>query len=146
MTKRRFTASLVLVFALTAVPAISGCSLVEDSVASGVEDVIKEATGGLDVELSSGLPDGFPEDAVPVIDGDIFGAATTIDEKDAWVVSVSVKDSGAAARDALVDAGFAVDSEVTSKDGTAAQFSGNGYQVSLVVSSESVIYTVVTAT
>lgn len=123
-------------------PALTGCSFVEQTVNQTVQDAVREATGG-DVELTDGVPEGFPSDAVPLIDGSIRGATQTSGSSTHWVVLVSGDVSADDAEQELADAGFAVDGEVSTAElGSVMTLSNDAYDVTVVGSSGSVLYTV----
>ncbi len=107
-----------------------------------VQDAVREATGG-DVELTEGVPDGFPTDVVPLIDGSIRGATQTEGSDIHWVVLVSGDVSADDAKKKLQEAGFTVDGEAsTAKLGSVMTMSSDDYDVTVVGASESVLYTV----
>jgi hypothetical protein len=139
---QRLTVALLVCLAVPA--ALTGCAQIGETVTGGVEQAIEDATGGaLDVNLSGGLPDGFPEDAVPLVSGDVMGASTTIDGRAGWVVNVTAKDSGDAASDALTGAGFTETGSASNADGSVVHLASDAYEVTVVSSAETVIYTVV---
>ena len=146
MPVKRLQLTLAVFVALAVPAALGGCAQIGAGITGGVEQAIKDATGGaLDVSLSGGLPDGFPKDAVPLVDGDVMGASTTIDGKAGWVVNVAATDSGDAASEALIDAGFAETGRASNADGAVVHLASDDYQVTVVSAAESVIYTVVPA-
>lgn len=139
--RRRVSLALVVLGALL-VPALSACSFVEQAVNQSVQDVVKEATGG-DVELTDGVPSGFPEDAVPLVEGEVRGATQTSGSSTHWVVVVSGDVSADAAEQTLTDAGFTVQSEMAQADlGSMTTLTSDGYTVTVVGASSSVLYTV----
>jgi hypothetical protein len=101
--RSRLALPFAIVIALAITPTLAGCF------GNPVESIIEGATGG-DVDLGGAeLPDGYPVDAVPVIDGEIlFGMGVGTDGAKAW--NVTVKVSGVAAIDdikaQLIAAGF----------------------------------------
>jgi hypothetical protein len=134
---------LTLSAAALLVPALAGCSAIESSVRDGVEQAITDASGGkLDVNLKEGVPEGFPSDVVPLVEGSTVGALSQIGGKDVWVITVQTPNSGSAARDALVAAGFAVDAEASTGEGSLVTLSSDAYDVKVVVTAESVLYTI----
>lgn len=142
MPRIRLTVALLACLAIPT--ALTGCTQIGEGITGGVEQAIEDATGGaLDVKLSGGVPDGFPTDAVPLVDGNVMGAETTIDGKAGWVVNVTAQDSGDAASEALTTAGFTESGRVSNADGSVVHLSGDGYDVTLVSTPETVIYTVV---
>jgi len=95
---RRLAAAATVV---AAVVALTGCSLVQDLVNQGVDEV----TGGQgDFSLGT-VPEDFPE-AVPLAEGDVILSAKPT--PDSWAVTIRVADDAAAqaAADAVEDAGF----------------------------------------
>lgn len=139
----RRPASLALLAALVLAPTLAGCSVIESTVKDSVEQGIRDATGGdFDVNLDEGLPDGYPVDAVPVVDGTVNGGRGTVDGKDTFVVTVQATDAATAAKEALVAAGFTVDAEIANGDGSIVTMSTTAYDVKLVASADSILYTV----
>lgn len=142
MSMRR-TASLALLAALVLAPTLAGCSAIESTVRDAAEQGIRDATGGdFDVNLDEGLPDGYPADAVPVVDGAVSGGRGTVDGKESFLVSVGATDAGTAAKDALVAAGFTVDGEIGNGEGSIVTLSTAAYDVKLLASPDRVLYTV----
>ena len=93
--------AVAVVAALALAAGLSGCSLAEDLVNQGIQEV----TGGEgDVSFGS-IPEDFPE-AVPLPDGNVLlsGKPTA----DSWAVTILVADqaAGQAAADAVEAAGF----------------------------------------
>jgi len=139
----RRPATLALLAALVLAPTLAGCSVIESTVKDSVEQGIRDATGGdFDVNLDEGLPDGYPADAVPVVDGTVNGGRGTVDGKETFVVTVQAADAGTAAKDALVAAGLTIDGEIANGDGSIVSLSSAAYDVKLVTSAESILYTV----
>jgi hypothetical protein len=100
--------SLAVVAALTAGPALSGCSGV--AAENAVNGAVQGATGG-GVSLGGKLPAGWPAE-VKVIGGELlFGAVKTTNGKPGWVVTIksASADPLGEAKRALEDAGFVVD-------------------------------------
>ncbi|HXH36827.1 MAG TPA: hypothetical protein VNJ54_20795 [Plantibacter sp.] len=115
----RRPATLALLAALVLAPTLAGCSVVESTVKGSIEQGIRDATGGdFDVNLDEGLPDGYPAEAVPVVEGTINGGRGTVDGKETFVVTVQATDAATAAKDALVAAGFTIDGEIANGDGS----------------------------
>lgn len=142
MLTKRLT--LALLACLVVPTVLTGCTQIGETITGGVEHAVEDATGGaLDVNLSGGLPDGFPQDAVPLVDGDIMGASTTVNGKAGWVVNVTASDAGDAASEALTGAGFTETSRASNADGAVVNFSSDAHEVTVVSSAETVIYTVV---
>ncbi|MCX6400803.1 MAG: hypothetical protein NTX33_12860 [Propionibacteriales bacterium] len=137
-------AALVLPFTLSA----CGDAL-ENAAENAAEEAIKDGSSGdVDVDIDGGevkiensdgsyvsggdLPDGFPEDDVPLI-GDVkFGSRTNDGDTQGWTVSTQVDSSAADAFDEasakLEDAGFESQGQST---GTYAGFRSDKYQVVL---------------
>ncbi len=103
-----------------------------------VEGVVEQATGG-DVDLGgTTMPEGFPVDDVPVIDGEIlFGAKMSVEGESAWNVTIGTKDANAlqAASTQLADAGFAkLEASMVGDDGSGfVSFSKDDLGVAIVV-------------
>ena len=111
---------LAVAGAALVVGALAGCSLVQDTVNQGIDQV----TGGTG-ELSLGtVPDDFPQE-VPLADGDVLLSAKPT--ADSWAVTIRVADDAAAqaAADAVVDAGF-----TASLEGTTV-YENDSYRVAL---------------
>lgn len=125
--------------AVTALLLISSCGLLQDRAAGVVEHAIEDAVEGLD--LTDGLPQGFPADDVPLIDGPAKGATKTdSDGQVKMVVLVSADDAGEEARDLLTDSGLQIDQTVSTDVGILAQLSGPDRQVTLIASQSQVVY------
>ena len=111
--------------------ALAGCSLIEGQ----VEGVIEETTG-TEVELpGTELPEGFPVEEVPLIEGEVaFGVALGNG------YNVSVRVDGPEAMEAIVDqlegAGFTAEVGGTAGDGATQAFSSDAYSVLVVLSKE----------
>jgi hypothetical protein len=92
--RTRITAPIAIALALVMAPALTGCF------ANPVESIIEGATGG-QVDLGgTSLPDGYPTDEVPVIDGDIlFGGS--LGDGNGMVYNVTVKVADASAIDTI---------------------------------------------
>jgi len=86
-------------------PMLAGCV----NPGSVVEGVVEQATGG-DVDLGGdSIPEDFPLDEVPLIDGDVlFGARVNADGGSAWNVTISTVDPNAlqTVSTQMADAGF----------------------------------------
>ncbi|MDH6180391.1 hypothetical protein M2152_000573 [Microbacteriaceae bacterium SG_E_30_P1] len=89
---RRIAAPVALALSIALVPLLSGC------MGNPIESVIEGATGG-EVDLGgSSLPSGYPEQEVPVIDGEIlFGGG--LGSGDSKVFNVTIRVSGETAID-----------------------------------------------
>lgn len=137
---RTRSVSAALAIAVLLSLGLSGCfaNPVEQLVQNGVEDVVEGATG-TDVDLggAGSLPDGFPEDAVPVIDGEIvYGGGVGVEGGQAWAVMVKVTDRDAAyaeVKQLLTDAGFTTSMESNAEGGAFALFSSDAYAVQVTV-------------
>jgi len=79
---KRVTASLAILLALLATPALTGCS--------SIEQMVEQATGG-DVDLPGNtVPDDFPSE-VPLAEGEVvMGAAIGNADGKAWNVTIKV--------------------------------------------------------
>lgn len=142
---RRAITPIVLAFA--AVCALSGCianpieSLVENGVKNGVEQAVEGATGQ-DVDLGSPgtLPDGFPADDVPLIDGEItYSLGTSGEDGGGWAVFIAVADKDQAfdaLKKKLTDAGFEATMESNEADTAVGIFTSEEYVVQASVTSD----------
>lgn len=129
---KRITAPLAILLALSAGPALAGCSM--------IEGLIESQTGG-DVDLGgAGLPDGFPTADVPLIDGDIvFGVSLGGEEGKIW--NVTVKVAGLDVYDTIKGqfeaAGYtAQDNGTSGTDGVGGAFTNDKYGVLVVVTQD----------
>jgi hypothetical protein len=130
--------------------AVSGCAGGDDKAAeSAIEEAAEEAGEDLDVDIdgdevtiegSDGamsvggdLPDGFPVDDIPLVDGEVLIAVGA--EGQGYQVTLDVGDTPGeamvAARDLLVGAGFALDEELVTGSIHSAQLSSDAYAVYL---------------
>ncbi|MBG6239364.1 hypothetical protein IWX78_002343 [Mycetocola sp. CAN_C7] len=136
---------VILVLACLVTPiTLTGCTQIGDGISGGVEQAIEDASGGaLDVNLSGGLPEGFPEAEVPLVPGDVMGAATTVNGTAGWVVNVTAQDAGDAASELLTDAGFTETGRASNADGSVLSTTSDSFQVTVVSSPDTVVYTVV---
>lgn len=133
--------ALAVLTALATVALVASCAQLKDQASDVVEHAIEDAVDGL--ELSDGLPQDFPLDQVPVVEGPTQSATKTdSDGAVKIVVLVSAQDAGTRARDRLTDAGLEVDHEVTADAGLLAQLSGHGHDVTLIASGSQVVYVV----
>lgn len=108
-----------------------------------VQDAVEDATDG-DVDLTRGVPSGFPTDAVPLIDGTVRGATQTSGSTERWVVAVTGSDvSGDEAKNLLTGAGFDVGRSASQEDlGSVTTLASAEYDVTLLTARQSVVYTV----
>lgn len=136
---RRLTATIALLSALVAAPALAGCSV--------IESVVEGVTGG---EVSIGgnsIPEGFPAE-VPVIDGDILNGSTiTRDGETVFNVTVKVADTGAfdTIRADLEAAGFTAQPgyDMVEQNKTITGLFGDGtWSVLVAVTTQDVVGTV----
>jgi len=146
LLRRGLAAGLVLVGAVS----LGGCSAVGDvvrgaahegekQVRHGVEDVVGDTLGKVQVSTDGRLPDSFPTDAVPFADGKLLGGGAA-PEGTGWVAQVAVPDveSGFAdARAKLEAAGYAADGTVAS-DATSGygRFTTDAHTVIVTVSAD----------
>ncbi|WP_143034074.1 hypothetical protein [Paramicrobacterium humi] len=139
---RRSARVAVLALCAAVLPAAAGCSLIEQTVTQSVQDAVKQATGG-DVELSDGVPTGFPSDEVPIVAGDVRGGTKGKGADTHWVVVVTGSVTADSAEDKLLAAGFTVHNAVAQQNvGSVATLSGAGFDVTLVGTDGSVVYAV----
>ncbi|SEE97946.1 hypothetical protein [Ruania alba] len=136
----RTTVRLLLTLFVVGLLGLGGCSLVQDRAEDVVEHAIEEAVEGLD--LTDGLPEGYPAEAVPVVDGDVRGASRTTDEGTEHVAVVSADDAGSAATDLLEGAGLEERHAVSSQSGRLVEYTGDGVHVTLIASGTRVVYVV----
>ncbi|QAY73567.1 hypothetical protein ET445_09670 [Agromyces protaetiae] len=92
MSTQRTVRRLLTVLAGAAVTTtlLTGCfgNPIGDLVSGGAEKAIEDATGG-DVSLGGDLPEGFPKDEVPLVDGEIlFAAGNDAEGETGWLVTV----------------------------------------------------------
>lgn len=83
-------------FGLPGIPNLPGGS--GDTGDQTVEDFIEGATGGdIDIELDA-VPEGFPTEAVPLVEGDVVAgfAVPASDGKTAWQVTIAATDEATA--------------------------------------------------
>ncbi len=169
----------VLTPAVVAAFVLSGCGLAENAVEGAVEQAVErgveEATGadlettddGFTMKTEDGeftmgsdgsLPDGFPENEVPLVDGDIIQTAKVADgTQDAFHVTVDSPGDfdtvGDKAMELLEGAGYTVAGEVNVEGMRSASLEGSGNVAAVTVGvmegyeegQTSVSYTVVMA-
>ena len=127
---KKITASLAILLALAAAPALSGCA--------GIEGMVEQATGG-DVSLpGNSVPDDFPAE-VPLIDGDVvMGAGVGTADGKAW--NVTIKVTGLDAADditaQLEGAGFTAAPGATTGESSALLYTNTTYSVAVVVTKD----------
>ena len=149
-TRRRLTAAVVSLAILAGAPLLAGCG---NSVENAIENAAGDAIGG-DVDLDDGtltvtnsdgtqvqigenaaIPDNWPS-AVPTYDGGtLLTVSVSADASQAsgmWKTDQPAKDAITAYSSALTSAGFTA-GQVNDMDGvTTADFTGNGYSVTLM--------------
>ncbi|NQX11320.1 hypothetical protein HQQ80_06765 [Microbacteriaceae bacterium VKM Ac-2855] len=141
-TIRSLPAAVAIAAVLTI--GLSGCfaNPVEQLVQNGVQDAVEgavEGATGTQVDLGSGgeLPEGFPKDAVPLVEGEIvYAGGVGTDGGQAWAVMIKVADRDAAYADLkqrLTDAGFSVSMESNTEGGAFAIFANDAYTVQATV-------------
>jgi hypothetical protein len=127
---RRFTASALIVAALLAAPALSGCGLVQGA--------IEKATGGqLDLG-GKGVPKDFPSE-VPIAEGEVlYGLSAGKGDEKVWNLTVRVSEGAfESISQQLIDAGFehAEGSEVAAA-GSGGLFNSDKWGVLVVVAED----------
>lgn len=135
--RRGIAVPLAIAMTLAIAPTLSGCFFNPGDI---VDNVVEQATGG-DVDLGgASLPDDFPVDEVPIIDGEIvYGGALGNAEGKVW--NVTIKVAAATAIDditaQLIDAGFEqqVGSQSTADGGTGV-FESSAYGLVVVVAKD----------
>lgn len=93
MTTKKLSLVLAVSFAALLGPALTGC--IGNPVESVVEGAIEQAGGGeVDLNTDGGLPDGFPVDEVPIIDGTVQSGLSigTVEDGGGWTIIVEVAD------------------------------------------------------
>ncbi|UFU07525.1 hypothetical protein [Ruania halotolerans] len=130
----------LLTLSVVGLLGLSGCSLLQDQAEDVVEHAIEEAVEGLN--LTEGVPEGYPGDAVPRVDGEVRGASRSTDEGTEYVLLVTADDAGSAAADLLEEAGLEERHAVSSESGRLAEYSGDGVHVTLIASGTRVVYVV----
>ncbi|MBM7831320.1 hypothetical protein JOE59_002025 [Agromyces cerinus] len=140
ITHRR--AGTAVVIAAVTATLLTGCfPNPGDLVNQGVEDAIKDATGG-DVSLSGELPADFPA-SIALVDGEItFAAGSAGSEGWIVIVSSSAADPVADAAAKLEAAGFTEDTTLSGDNASAVVYSDGEYIVLLAGDGEAVTYTV----
>jgi len=150
LPRRRLTAAVVSIALLAGAPLLAGCGSAAES---AIENAAGEAIGG-DVDLDNGnltvtnsdgsqvqigenlaVPDSWPA-AVPTYDGGAL-LSVTVDGDGSranamWKTDAAAEDAIDAYTAALISAGFAP-REVNEMEGVnTADFTGNGYSVTLL--------------
>jgi hypothetical protein len=116
--RTRITAPLAILIALAVTPALAGCF------GNPVESIIEGATGG-NVDLGGAkVPDDYPTDKVPLIDGEVvYGLGLGKDGAKAWNVTIKVSgiDAVDTIKSQLTAVGFTqTDAPVGGKTGDGA--------------------------
>ena len=132
--RTRYTAPLAIIIALTMTPALAGCF------GNPVESIIEGATGG-EVDLGgTSLPDDYPADQVPVIDGEIlYGGSLGSGTDKVFNVTVRVPDGAALQqiKDQLEGAGFVSQADIgAATNGGTYIASSDAWGVLVVVSED----------
>lgn len=138
-TRPHLRRGLVTIAAAAVLPfTLAACGdavddLAEKTSEEAAEQLIEEGgNGNTDVELND-LPDGFPEDEVPITGEVTAGVATDTPDGTGWSVTTTsdkgVDEAFAEAKSALLEAGFAENVEAA---GTTALLRGEKYGVTLV--------------
>jgi hypothetical protein len=114
-----------------------GADQLAEQVEGGVQGIIEDAIGGVEISTDGQLPDGFPADAVPVT-GTVLGGGSGPNGS-GWVARTQLASAAEFedARAALEGAGYtasAVNADGNSGFGT---FTSADYTVVLVVATES---------
>lgn len=141
---RRTARTLGLLAATTLLLAGAACSAddvadqvaeraIENAAGEGADVDFDADTGEFKVETDAGtfssggsLPDDFPGDEVPLLDGEILQAASSTQEGSGGYVVIVVVDEGVdeaveAANQRLLDAGFAPDAEMAGIEGLSVK-------------------------
>ncbi len=129
----RRTAPLAIAIALVMTPALAGCF------GNPIESIIEGATGG-DVDLGgTSVPEGYPANEVPLIDGEIlFGGS--IGNADGRIFNVTVKVADASALEQITSqleaAGITTQSSGDTGDGATYIGSSDAWGVLVVVAQD----------
>jgi hypothetical protein len=145
MSRRR---SALVALMLGAALALGGCGgSDEERAEDAIEEAAEEAGEDVDVDvdgdditiensdgtvsMGGDLPEGFPEDDIPLVEGEVLLAMGG--EGQGWQVSLAVdssaEDAMAEARGLLEGAGFSVDEEAVMGEMSTATFSSDAYNV-----------------
>lgn len=145
MSRRR---SALVALMLGAALALGGCGgSDEERAEDAIEEAAEEAGEDVDVDvdgdditiensdgtvsMGGDLPEGFPEDDIPLVEGDVLLAMGG--EGQGWQVSLAVdssaEDAMAEARGLLEGAGFSVDEEAVMGEMSTATFSSDAYNI-----------------
>jgi hypothetical protein len=95
------------------------------------DDPTTESPGDVDLGELGGLPETFPSDEIPIINGDV---ALGVDLGTGWSLLIRVDDTEAAFADAsakLTAAGFETVAEQSAPEGSFGVFENDKYQVQL---------------
>jgi hypothetical protein len=129
--------------------ALAGCSQVGEAVRDaaqegaeqvrhGVEDVVGDTLGKVQVSNDGHVPDSFPSDAVPFAEGELLGGGAAPEDA-GWVAQVQVPDVAGGFTDArtrLEAAGYA-SSEVAADDARGyGRFTTDALTVIVTVSAD----------
>jgi hypothetical protein len=145
LRRRGLAAGLVLVPALV----LTGCSAVghavrdaaqegADQVRHGVEDVVADTLGQVQVSTDGRLPDTFPSDAVPFAEGQLLGGGAA-PEGAGWVAQVAVPEvegGFADARARLEAAGYAASGVAVDAGSGYGRFTTDAHTVIVTVSAD----------
>ena len=127
---KKITASLAILLALAATPALAGCA--------GIEGIVEQATGG-DVSLpGNSVPDDFPAE-VPLIEGEvILGAGIGSTDGKAWNVTIKVTglDAADTIKAELEGAGFTSAPGASTGESSALLYTSDAYSVAVVVTKD----------
>ena len=144
-TRKRIISIAAIVLMLGVAPTLVACSgnPVEDMVNQGLKQGLGTDAPDIDMNSDGGLPDGYPSDDVPIIDGEISsGFSATQDGQTIYTVQVKAPGGLQSAKEKLIAAGFEVGSDV-SQDGTGlVTLEKEPYSVSLTGSDDGVLYLV----
>jgi len=120
-----------------------GCSgtpidnMIGGAVDGALERALEEARdAGIDVSTDGGIPEGFPTDAVPLIEGTVVGGGSG--GGIGWVVVVNADsmDRFADAQSALEQAGYAANVSNADDKSAFGSFAGADYNVQLTFSTD----------
>ncbi len=132
--RTKIVVPVAIVSALLLTPTLTSCAGI-------VNGLVNKATGG-QVDLGGKkIPDNFPKDEVPIIDGEIvYGAGVASETGKAW--SILVKVDGVGALDTITSelegAGFTTQVGVggSTDSGATAVFTSDKYDVAVVIADD----------
>jgi hypothetical protein len=129
--RRAAVVAIACAVALGGIGSLGGCSL--------ARNVVEGASGGSVDIGGKGLPKGFPQDAVPLAEGDVvYGAGLKTDEGQGWNVTVAVAglDAFEPIVTQLTGAGYAQSTSGRDDTGATGTFAKEPYTVRVLVTKD----------